>query len=144
MKSTLRRVCLAASLAVLASGTALAQSEPPALPNLTADQAAQVQQELSAYSREVEARIDRGEINPDEGRRLLAWREWQIARQVAGLTAPPETPGTRPAVREYVYRPYYAPPPYYYAPPYYAGPVYWGPSVCAGGFGRHFGGRVCF
>jgi hypothetical protein len=34
----------------------------------------------------------------------------------------------------------------YYDPPYYAPPraYYWGPAVCAGGFGRHFGGRVCF
>ena len=44
------------------------------------------------------------------------------------------------------------PPPYYgpyyrYAAPYYWGPrpyAYWGPAVCAGGFGRHFGGRICF
>jgi hypothetical protein len=43
----------------------------------------------------------------------------------------------------YVYR-YPAP---YYPAPYYWGPrpyAYWGPSVCAGGFGRHFGGRICF
>ncbi len=44
------------------------------------------------------------------------------------------------------YGPYYGP--YYrYATPYYWGPrpyAYWGPSVCAGGFGRHFGGRICF
>jgi hypothetical protein len=42
--------------------------------------------------------------------------------------------------------PYYGP--YYrYAAPYYWGPrpyAYWGPAVCAGGFGRHFGGRICF
>lgn len=42
--------------------------------------------------------------------------------------------------------PYYGP--YYrYAAPYYRGPrpyAYWGPAVCAGGFGRHFGGRICF
>ena len=29
--------------------------------------------------------------------------------------------------------------------PYYApAPYYWGASICAGGFGHHFGGRVCF
>ena len=46
--------------------------------------------------------------------------------------------------------PYY-PAPYYwpYYGPYYWGPrpyAYWGPSVsvCAGGFGRNFGGRICF
>lgn len=41
-----------------------------------------------------------------------------------------------------VYGPYYRPAvPYYWGPRPYA---YWGPSVCAGGFGRHFGGRICF
>jgi hypothetical protein len=145
MKATLRHLGLAGVLAALVCGTALAQSEAPALPNLTADQAAQVQQQLSTYRNEVEDRISRGEINPDEGRRLVDWREWQIARQVAGLV--PEVTEAHPVVREY-YRPYYAPAPYYaapyYYPPYYAGPAYWGPSICAGGFGRHVGGRVCF
>jgi hypothetical protein len=50
----------------------------------------------------------------------------------------------------YYATPYYAAP--YYGPyygPYYRGPrpyAYWGPSVsvCAGGFGRNFGGRICF
>jgi len=49
------------------------------------------------------------------------------------------------------YVPYYTPSvpyyPYYPSYPYYYGPrpyAYWGPSVCAGGFGRHFGGRICF
>jgi hypothetical protein len=46
------------------------------------------------------------------------------------------------------YVPYYTPSvPYYPYYPYYYGPrpyAYWGPSVCAGGFGRHFGGRICF
>jgi hypothetical protein len=36
--------------------------------------------------------------------------------------------------------------PYPYPAPYYWGPrpYYYGPSICAGGFGHHFGGRVCF
>ena len=50
----------------------------------------------------------------------------------------------------YYTAPYYTAP--YYGPyygPYYRGPrpyAYWGPSVsvCAGGFGRNFGGRICF
>ena len=41
--------------------------------------------------------------------------------------------------------PYYAPAPYYapYYTPYYYAPRYWGPVVCAGGWGRHGGGRIC-
>ena len=61
---------------------------------------------------------------------LLDWREWQIA-------APP------PPRRDYVV----APRPYYYRnpAPYHGAPYpYFGPSVRAGGFGHHFGGRICF
>ena len=56
--------------------------------------------------------------------------------------APPDYYAVDPAP---AYVPYYSPAVPYY--PYYYGPrpyAYWGPSVCAGGFGRHFGGRVCF
>jgi len=79
--------------------------------------------------------------------------------------APPDYGGVPPDYRESAPPDYYptVPPDYYaaeaaplYAPyyrpaapynPYYYGPrpyAYWGPSVCAGGFGRHFGGRICF
>jgi hypothetical protein len=66
----------------------------------------------------------------------------------AGAGPPPPPPGPiyeeapAPVVREY-YRPYpyYAP---YYGPGYYApAPYYFGASICAGGFGHHFGGRIC-
>lgn len=34
---------------------------------------------------------------------------------------------------------------YRYPAPYYGAPYpYFGPSVCAGGSGHHFGGRICF
>jgi len=144
MRSILCKASLAAALSALACGAAFAQTEPPALPDLTTAQTEQVQRQLSDYRRSVEARISSGEINPDEGQRLIAWREWQIANQVAGLApqAPPAQPPHR-VVREYVYPPAYVPPPAYVAP-YYAGPLFWGPTVCAGGFGHHWGGRVCF
>jgi hypothetical protein len=122
---------------------------------MTPQQSADVQQRVDAYRRDTEARVARGEITPDEAERLVGWREWQLAQQAAGLapsaprrvydSAPPDYYGARP--REYVvepppyYGPYYRyPAPYYYAP----SPYYWGPTVCAGGFGRHFGGRFCF
>jgi hypothetical protein len=52
---------------------------------------------------------------------------------------PPDSYVVEPAP---LYTPYYR-----YPAPRYFGPVpyaYWGPVVCAGGFGRHFGGRICF
>jgi hypothetical protein len=59
---------------------------------------------------------------------------------------PPDYDESRP---DYVIvePPVYYGPYYRYAAPSYWGPrpyYYWGPSVCAGGFGRHFGGRICF
>ena len=61
---------------------------------------------------------------------------------------PPDYYAVEPST---TYVPYYTPSvpyyPYYPSYPYYYGPrpyAYWGPSVCAGGFGRHFGGRICF
>jgi hypothetical protein len=164
------------TIALLAAAPfTLAQSSPPPLPALTAEQSASVQQRLDAYRNETEDRVSRGEITADEADRLLAWREWQIARQVAGAASTPTPsaqddvppdyrppvsaqgdvpPDYRPPVRQYVppreyvvveppayYGPYYRyPAPYYWAPR----PYYWGPAVCAGGFGRHFGGRICF
>jgi hypothetical protein len=62
-------------------------------------------------------------------------------------TVPPDFYSVEPAP---LYAPYYRPVVPYYPYPYYYGPrpygpyAYWGPSVCAGGFGRHFGGRICF
>jgi hypothetical protein len=151
--------------------SALAQSSPPPLPAMTAQQSATVKQRLDLYRQETEGRVSRGEITADEADRLLKWREWQVARQVTGAaraaaapvagdvppdyyeTAPPDYDAAQP--RDYVETrppdyvvepaPWYGPR-YRYVPPPYWGPrpYYWGPAVCAGGFGRHFGGRVCF
>ena len=59
--------------------------------------------------------------------------------------APPDYYEPRPPDR-YAVEPAYGPA-YRYGAPYDRGPhpyAYWGPSVCAGGFGHHFGGRICF
>ncbi|HET8876916.1 MAG TPA: hypothetical protein VFO53_11350 [Casimicrobiaceae bacterium] len=151
---------------------ALAQSSPPPLPSLTPQQSATLEQRLDSYRQQTDARASRGEITADEADRLIRWREWQIARQVAGVSST-QRPGARsdvppdyvePPPRDYgesvppdyveaPSRDYVVvePPPYYgpyyrYPAPYYWGPrsYYWGPAVCAGGFGRHFGGRICF
>ena len=144
------------TMALLCGQVAIAQSSPPPLPQLTPEQSQTVEQRLDLYRRETEGRVSRGEITAAEADRLLAWREWQIARQVAGVAstpAPSDVPPdyyAAPAPRDYVV---VQPPPVYYAPPVYSYPVpyyyaprpyYWGPGVCAGGFGRHFGGRSCF
>jgi len=177
-----RLFALAAFTLALGAGTpaALAQSSPPPLPALTAQQSATVQQRLDAYRRQTEARVAHGEITADEADNLLRWREWQIARQVAGVRTPeagsgvppdyngppqsgsdvpPDYNAAAPSGRD-VPPDYYGPPPpgyvvvqpapyygpyYRYRAPYWGPyPYYWGPSVCAGGFGRHFGGRICF
>ncbi len=155
---------IAAALVAASTPTWAQSSTPPPLPTLTQQQAQDLHARTDAYRRATDQRVARGELNPDEAARLVAWREWQIARQIASARTP-TTPGddgvppdyasqprdydaSRP--RDYyvvepapVYTPYY----YRYPAPYYWGPrpyAYWGPSICAGGFGRHFGGRVCF
>jgi hypothetical protein len=162
------------ALALTLSPLALAQSPPP-LPELTQQQADDVNERIDAYRRATDARVARGEITADEADRLLKWREWQLAQQAAASApvvsarvpvdsdVPPDYHGSAPP--DYYRSPppaYYrsSPPDYYvvepaplYAPyyrypaPRYVGPApyaYWGPSICAGGFGRHFGGRICF
>jgi hypothetical protein len=187
----MKRLALTVALAALLAGytaAAGAQSSPPALPRLTADQSADVQRQLDLYRTEIDGRVSRGEITADEADRLLKWREWQLAQQainamppgaisdappIAASAAPPmsgdstppmsgsEAPPApaygapqsvapaAPVVRQYVYAPpptVAYPAPYYYYPPYYYAPrpYYWGASVCAGGWGHHFGGRFCF
>ncbi len=170
---------IAISAVALALGFAgppvLAQSSPPTLPVLTQQQMQDVNARMDAYRRATDARVARNEISADEAARLVQWREWQIAQQVASAPsvsrpaasdrAPADHGGLPPDYRDSappdyypavpsdyyavepapLYAPYYrADVPYY---PYYYGPrpyAYWGPSVCAGGFGRHFGGRICF
>ena len=131
----------AAALLSLSAGPAFAQnSDVPPLPTLTSDQSARVAQEVARYRSEQEARVARGEITPDEAERLIAWREWQLAQQAAGLAPrPPQI------VQRTIVTPAY--PPYYYAPypyygPYYGppAPAYWGFSLCAGrGWGSGWG-----
>jgi len=155
-----------------AAPPASAQSSPPPLPALTQQQMQDVNARMDAYRRATDARVARSEISADEAARLVQWREWQIAQQIANAQPAPPTmasaptdDGVPPDYREsappayyqtppsdgYVvepaplYAPYYRPVVPYY--PYYYGPrpyAYWGPSVCAGGFGHHFGGRICF
>lgn len=152
-----------------------AQASPPQLPALTQQQSKELEARMDAYRRFTDERVARGEITADEASRLLTWREWQLARQIASASsrgadapsnvppdyvAPPDdaaastprdvyiapprdvyvAPGPAPAYRYDYPAPSYAAP-YYWGPRPYA---YWGPSICAGGFGRHFGGRVCF
>jgi hypothetical protein len=150
----------------------LAQSSPPPLPALTEQQSAMLDQRLDPYRQQTEDRVSRGEISADEGDRLIKWREWQIARQVAGVSSAPRSTARSDVPPDYVEPqprnhaestppdyaeapsredvviapPPYAGPYYRYPAPYYWAPhsYYWGPAVCAGGFGRHFGGRICF
>ena len=149
----MKRLALTLAMAALAGGypaLAGAQSSPPPLPALSASQSADVQRQLDLYRTEINGRVSRGDITADEGDRLIRWREWQIAQQVAGNTAPgpnadsvPPDYVAGPPARQYVYT---APPTVVYPAPYYYAPrpYYWGPAVCAGGWGRHFGGRFCF
>ena len=158
----------------IAAPIASAQSSPPALPALTPAQSQELTARMESYRRTTDARVARNEITADEASRLTQWREWQIARELSTRSASPASGTMRapsdfasipPDYREQaplddrngvppdyytlepapVYVPYYTPSapyyPYYYSPRPYA---YWGPSVCAGGFGRHFGGRICF
>lgn len=115
---------------------------PPPLPALSAEQSANLNAEMTRYRQWIDERVGRGELRPDEAQRLVEWRRWQLARQIAGLSNP--EPARVVVRREYVYPapaydPWYQP---YYAPPY----AYYGPriSVCAGGFGRHAFGSICF
>ena len=145
MKSPWIALALAGALAAAAAAdSALAQSEAPQMPALSPEQTQNLNNEMSRYQADVDARVQRGELAPDEAQRLLDWRRWQLARQIAGLT-PTEPP--RVIVRQE-----YAPPPpvyydpYYYQPPPYYRPYWYGPrvSVCAGGFGHHSFGSLCF
>ena len=90
------RAFAAAALLALDAGPAFAQnSDVPPLPTLTSDQSARVAQEVARYRSEQEARVARGEITPEEAERLIAWREWQLAQQAAGLA--PRPPNDCPA-----------------------------------------------
>ena len=161
MTRTLAMLTVVAGLALVpASG--FAQLLPPQLPALTAKQPAAVDERMDAYRAEVDARVARGEIAADEADRLLKWREWQVARQVAGLApltyveppyprdaeAYPDEPPASADYPGYHYAP--APVPYYYAPaPYYGpylrypAPYYWGPRPWGYWGGAYWGGSIC-
>lgn len=141
MKSSLIALALAGALGALAV-PAWAQSSPPPLPALSAEQSENLNREMTRYRADVDARVARGELSPDQAQRLVEWRRWQLAQQIAGLT-PPEPPRVI-VERQYVYAP--PPPPVWYDPWYRPYPYYYGPrvSVCAGGWGRHSFGSLCF
>jgi len=164
-------ISMVATLALATPMPSAAQA-PPQLPALTQQQSQDLEARMDAYRRYTDERVARGEITRDEASRLLSWREWQLARQIASTSwdrtdtqgdvppdyvAPPDDDAASTPRDVYIAPPraaYVAPPPtrYYYPAPYYPAPyywgprpyAYWGPSICAGGFGRHFGGRVCF
>ena len=160
MTRMLAMLTAAAGLALVAV-SGFAQPLPP-LPALTAKQSAAVDERMDAYRAEVNARVARGEISAEEADRLLAWREWQVARQVSGLAPlaygeraiPPDSTAYAdepPASADYYYAPapvpyyYYAPSPYYgpyprYAVPY---PYYSGPRPLGYWGGAYWGGSIC-
>lgn len=133
-----------------------AETAPPPLPALSAEQSANLEQEMARYRQDVDSRVARSEVTEAEAQRLLAWRRWQLARQVAGLAPRPvEAAPVFVETNPYYGRPYDYGGPYAYARPYHweprpyfwgAEPYYWGPriSFCAGGFGRRSFGSLCF
>jgi hypothetical protein len=117
-----------------------------------------VEQQTAKIRSEVEARVARGDMTPDEAERLIGWRRYQLEQQAAGQAPAPAIQERQQAVAA-APRPYYAAPypgPYYAAPygyaygPYGYGYPYGYPryapgiAVCAGGVGHHFAGGVCF
>ena len=163
----MKRLALVAALASLAGApAALAQSTPPdytppsatspapaplggvpPMPSLDTNQGAEVQRQLAPYRSQIDARVARGEITPEEAGRLLQWREWQIAQQVArrtppaggaydappsavydapppGADAPPPQGSYDQATPPGPYAQAQPPVPYYYPQPYYAAPYY--------------------
>ena len=151
---------LALAISALAALPASAQTNAPAQTStaigsvrLTDEQQAYVDRTLETYKNEVDARLARGDITADEAQRLLAWRQWQLAQQIAG-TAPPSNilegqaqgdaqRAATPPPAPYPYYPYYAPWGYGYYAPYAPGPVFYG-GICVGGASNNFAGRVCF
>jgi hypothetical protein len=119
-----------------------------------------VEQQTAKVRAEVEARVARGELSPDEAERLLGWRHFQLAQRAAGQAPAPAilerqqavaaAPRVVPAYPGYygAHYPYYGA--YGYAPygyaPYGYGYYRYSPgiAVCAGGAGHHFAGGVCF
>ncbi|MBS0326128.1 MAG: hypothetical protein JSS46_06215 [Proteobacteria bacterium] len=157
-----------AMLAVAWSAPSVAGTMPPPLPSLDSTQSSRLDERMKLVRDEVEARVARGEVTATEAGRLLAWREWQIARQIAGLAPPPPeyiTPNYPPQPGETGVPPDYRatpPAPVYYTIPYpvyapwrayawpYGGyaapwpPFAWGATICGGGFGHHFRAGICF
>lgn len=115
-----------------------------------------VDQQTAKYRSEVEARVARGDLNPDEAERLIGWRHWQLQQQAAGHAPAPQIMARQNAAEAngvVVPGPggYYPPYPTPYYAPYYGGwyrpgygPFVPGISVCTGGFGHHYAASVCF
>ena len=97
----MKRTCLAmvlASVLLGASATASAQAMPPPLPSLTAEQSTRVQQEMDRYRRELDDRLARGNIMPDEAQRLRKRLESHLTAIKAQLpTLNPQYDPNRPA-----------------------------------------------
>jgi hypothetical protein len=182
MTSPRHAASLAAAIAALSTGVAFAaapsqtfipapQAMPPAStgaaaapPAGAADPAEPppaseqwVEQQTAKVRAEVEARVARGELTPDEAERLIGWRHYQIAQQAAGQAPAPailerqRAAAATPPIVVRTYPPAYYVAPYgYYAPYGYApyGSAYYryspGIAVCAGGFGHHVAGSICF
>ena len=156
-----------AMLALVSSARGVASTMPPPLPSLDATQSSRLDERMKLVRDDIEGRVKRGDLTASEAERLLAWREWQIAQQIAGIAPPPPqyiTPNYAPRPGEAGVPPDYrpAPPaPSYYTVPY---PVYapwpgyawpygwygapwpafgWGATICGGGFGHHFRAGIC-
>ncbi|MEO6748130.1 MAG: hypothetical protein ABI294_00910 [Casimicrobiaceae bacterium] len=192
LRTTLAGIACAGLAGTAAAAAATQQATPPSQTFLPAPSMAQagapnaapdatppaseqwVDQQVAQYRKEVESRVARGDLNPDEAERLIGWRRWQIQQQAAGRAPAPAIVARQGAVDQAQRQaqaaaatapPYYAtyPAPYYpaapyyrspyYASPYYPAPYYYGPryapyvpgiSVCTGGFGRRYSASFCF
>lgn len=112
-----------------------------------------VEQQTAKVRAEVEARVARGELSPDEAERLIGWRHWQLAQRAAGQAPAPailerqQAAAAAPRVIAPAYPPVYYTAPYGYYAPYGYAPYYRyapGIAVCAGGVGHHVAGSICF
>ncbi len=108
-----------------------------------------VEQQTARVRAEVEARVGRGEMNPDEAERLIGWRHWQFQQQAAGLAPASQIPGPPRVVQHRVAA---APP--LIAAPVVPAPMLVGPPVapavgigiggCIGGGGHNGAFSLCF
>jgi hypothetical protein len=93
-----------------------------------------IEQQTAAFRRDVEVRVGRGDMTPDEAERLIAWRHWQLTQQAAGL-APHSSIVEAQNAGDSARRQMMVVPGPFFVPP---------PVVCAGGINHHFAGSFCF